>query len=122
MAGAMGISEQQMSDLYDKQCLHENLMMYCRGVDRMDRDLIRSTYWPDSTDDHGGYIGGGQEWADAAFAYRDNSYSNNHHVSNVLIELNGDRAMRESMFLGVYTFKDPAVTVFQGGRYRDLCE
>lgn len=116
------ITPEQMSELYDKQLLHENLMRYCRGVDRMDRDLIRSAYWPDSTDDHGGYVGGGQEWADAALAHREAIRSNNHHVSNVLIELDGDRARRESMFLGVYTFTDPPLTVFQGGRYRDLCE
>jgi SnoaL-like domain len=116
------ITPEQMAELYDKQSLHENLMTYCRGVDRMDRDLIRSTYWPDSNDDHGSYVGPGQEWGDAAFAYRDHMISNNHHVSNVLIELDGDRARRESMFLGVYVYKEPALTLFQGGRYRDLCE
>jgi len=118
----MGLTDGQLSELYDKQCLHENLMTYCRGVDRMDHALIQSTYWPDSTDDHGGFVGGGPEWADTAVTYRDQIYSNNHHVSNVLIELDGDRAKRESMFINVVTLKDPALTMFLGGRYRDLCE
>jgi hypothetical protein len=116
------LSQQQLQELFDKQALHDNLMRYARGVDRMDAELIKSTYWPESTDDHGGYIGPGQEWAQAALAWRDRNYSVNHHVSNVLSEIEGNRAKRESMFICVVNFKDPAVTMFQAGRYRDLCE
>lgn len=116
------LTDAQLMELYDKQKLHENLMLYCRGIDRMDAELVRSTYWPDSTDDHGGYVGTGEGWADAGLPYRDKLYNNNHHVSNVLIELDGDRAKRESMFINVCNLKDPAVSFFLGGRYRDLCE
>lgn len=116
------LSDAQLMELYDKQKLHENLMLYCRGIDRMDAELVRSTYWPDSFDDHGCYIGPGQEWADFGVTWRDKVHNNNHHVSNVLIELDGDRAKRESMFLNVVNLKDPAVSFFLGGRYRDLCE
>lgn len=118
----MALTDEQLQNLYDKQALHDNLMTYCRGVDRMDRELMRSTYWPDSTDDHGGYIGNGQGWADAAFGWKDQAHSVNHHVSNVLSEIDGDRAKRESMFICVAVFKEPDVTMFQAGRYRDLCE
>jgi hypothetical protein len=116
------LNQEQLQELYDKQSLHDNLMRYCRGVDRMDVELIKSTYWPDSTDDHGGFVGGGHEWAEAALKWRDANYSVNHHVSNVLSEVNGNRAKRESMFICVVNFKTPAVTMFQAGRYRDLCE
>jgi hypothetical protein len=118
----MGLTGTQLQELYDKQKLHENLMLYCRGIDRMDPDLIRSTYWPDSTDDHGGFIGPGQDWAEAGCAWRDKVHSNNHHVSNVLVELEGQQAKRESMFFNVVNIKKPAVSIFLGGRYRDLCE
>jgi hypothetical protein len=118
----MALSESQMAELHDKQCLHDNLMMYCRGADRHDVDLMKSTYWPDSHDDHGGFIGNGQAWADAAYAWHDKIYSCNHHVTNVLSEIEGNRANRESMFICVVQFKEPEVTMFQAGRYRDLCE
>lgn len=118
----MALTDEQMQELYDKQCLHDNLMRYCRGVDRMDRDLILSTYWPDSTDDHGGYIGEGPGWADAAVSWKEKNHHVNHHVSNVFSEIEGDRAKRESMFVCVVTFKEPELTMFQAGRYRDLCE
>lgn len=34
------------------------LARYCRGIDRLDLDLVRSCYHPDATDDHGRYRGG----------------------------------------------------------------
>lgn len=118
----MALEQWQLQELYDKQKLQENLMLYCRGIDRMDDELVKSTYWPDSTDDHGGFDGPGQEWAAAGCAWRDQVYSNNHHVSNVLISIEGNRAERESMFLNVVNLKNPTVSFFLGGRYRDLCE
>ena len=36
--------------------------------------------------------------------------------------IGGNRAKRESMFICVVPFKEPEVTMFQAGRYRDLCE
>jgi hypothetical protein len=118
----MSLTEEQMEALYDKQCLYENLMMYCRGADRQDLELMKSTYWPDAIDDHGGYIGSPQGWADSVAGYKDRIHLCNHHTTNVLCEIEGDRAKRESMFLCVVTFKEPEVAMIHGGRYRDLCE
>ncbi|KAI8932199.1 hypothetical protein NX059_011079 [Plenodomus lindquistii] len=106
----------------EKQKLHENLFSCCRGVDRFDAGLIRSTYWPDSTDDHGVYVGPGLKWAETGFAWKDKVLSNNHRVSNVLIEINGNQAKRERMFMNMVNMKEPALSCFLGGHYRDLCE
>ncbi len=116
------LTDAQLQELYDKQALHDNLMLYCRGVDRMDSELIRSTYWPDGTDDHGSFTGSGSEWAVAATGWKDKNRSVNHHVSNVYSEIDGKFAKRESMFMVVVPFYEPAMTMFMGGRYRDLCE
>jgi hypothetical protein len=118
----MTLTDEQLVELWDKQALHDNLMTYVRGADRHDVETIRSTYWPDSWDDHGGYVGPGPGWADAAVGWHDKIYSSNHHVTNVLSEIDGSRAKRESTFIWVGPFKDPDVTMYQAGRYRDLCE
>jgi hypothetical protein len=34
------------------------LYRYCRGVDRIDLDLVRECYHPDAVDDHGAFTGG----------------------------------------------------------------
>lgn len=121
----MTLSDAQLHELYDKQKLHENMMLYCRGIDRYDEALIKSTYWEDSWDDHGSFVGPGPEWAAAGFSWRHLLHSNNHHVTNVLIELDGNRAKRESMFMCVVNLKEgkeASMSAFLGGRYRDLCE
>jgi len=41
----------ELQELLDKQGLADNLMPYCRGVDRMDTDLIRSVSRSASIDD-----------------------------------------------------------------------
>lgn len=116
------LSDEQMQELYDKQMLHDNMMQYIRGVDRQDLELMKSTYWSDSTDEHGYFVGGGLEWCEEATKWKHLIHNCNHHVSNVYCEIEKNRAKRESMFLLVVNFKDPAVSHFTGGRYRDLCE
>jgi hypothetical protein len=88
---------------------------------------MRSTYWEDSTDDHGGiYVGTGHGWVDKVeTGWRSENpmlWTCNHHMGNVLSEIDGNRAKRESMFIVVNAWKEPEVNGFQGGRYRDLCE
>ncbi|WP_455834205.1 nuclear transport factor 2 family protein [Pseudarthrobacter siccitolerans] len=112
----------QIQELLDKQALHDNLMQYCRGIDRMDLDLMKSTYWPDGTDSHGRYEGSAHGWCEEAMKSREVLVSCNHHIGNVYCEIDGNRAKRESMFMVVTTYKDNSPTMFLGGRYRDLCE
>jgi hypothetical protein len=115
-------ADRDVAELIDKQALHDNLMGYCRGIDRMDLELMKSTYWPDSTDDHGRFVGGGHEWCVEGMKSREALISCNHHISNVYSEIEGDRAKRESMFIVVTTYRDRDAVMVLGGRYRDLCE
>ncbi|RHW26236.1 hypothetical protein D0Z08_14775 [Nocardioides immobilis] len=78
----MRLTDAQLMELWDKQALHDNIMLYVRAADRHDRELMRTTYWEDSWDDHGSYVGPGQGWVDAAVSWRDKlSYSCSHHLS-----------------------------------------
>jgi hypothetical protein len=42
-----------LEELVDREAIRDCLARYCRGVDRLDRDLMASTYWPGAEDDHG---------------------------------------------------------------------
>lgn len=44
--------------LVDDRAIRDVLLRYCRGVDRIELDLVRDCYWPDATDDHGAFKGG----------------------------------------------------------------
>lgn len=113
-----------LAELLDKQKLHENLMRYCRGQDRKDLDLMKSSFWPEATDDHGGFVGNAHEFCELSYnGHKKSGHSSLHHCTNVLIDLDGDQARRESVFIFSMThFKDRSLTQFMGGRYKDLCE
>lgn len=42
-----------LDELLDREAIRDCLARYCRGVDRLDRALLLSTYWPGAEDDHG---------------------------------------------------------------------
>ncbi len=70
-----------------KQEITELLYRYCRGVDRLDLDLVRSCYHPDATDSHGSFEGTVEEylvWCERLLRRYTGTV---HTVANVLIEL-----------------------------------
>lgn len=89
-----------MQRLVDKDEIQDAMNRYSRGVDRSDWELVRSTYHPDATDEHGdfkGSIDGLIEWLDKRFAGCDNSM---HFLGNCLIEFAGtDLALVETYFV-----------------------
>jgi hypothetical protein len=55
-----------MQELLDKQAIYEVVQRYCRGVDRLDADALRSCDPPDGIDHHYGFDGDREafiEWA-----------------------------------------------------------
>jgi hypothetical protein len=49
--------QEPLRQLLDKEAIRTVLSSYCRGVDRRDWDLVRSTFHPDAYDDHGSFKG-----------------------------------------------------------------
>lgn len=87
-----------LSHLADKQAITEQLYRYCRSVDRLDVPLGQSVFHEDSTADYGptGYQGTGHgaiQWICQAHGQL---LFHSHQVSNILIELDGDRAGSEA--------------------------
>lgn len=87
-----------LEQLADKQAITEQIYRYCRSVDRLDLPLGRAVFHEDATADYGSgaYTGTGHgaiEWICAAHRQL---LSHSHQVSNILIELDGNRAGSES--------------------------
>jgi hypothetical protein len=111
--------------LLDKQAIHEVLMRYCRGVDRLDEALIRSCYHQGAWDEHGPFQG--DAWEFASYCVRELGAAftiTQHHIANELVELDGDRASCESYFTAYHrNEKDGQVKLLVvGGRYLDRFE
>ena len=124
---AMRVSQEEIARFKDRQAIYDCLMRYCRGVDRLDVELLKSAYHEDATDDHGIFNGNAWEFAefigpfDASIGVRQQT----HRVDHALIEFTGpDSAVVESYNL---TFIDAEAeggmaAAMVGGRYLDRFE
>lgn len=85
------------SEISDKNAISEVIYQYCRGMDRMDRALTLSCWHPGGTDDHAPlYYGSAEGFIDWLWPVHAAMVGTRHCVSNILIELNGDKAASES--------------------------
>jgi SnoaL-like domain len=89
--------DRQLQELLDKQAIHEVVLRYCRGIDRVDREMVRDCYWPEATDEHGSFTGTRDEYVSWVFDRMLGRYEMTmHFIGNVLIELDGDWAKSEA--------------------------
>jgi ketosteroid isomerase-like protein len=115
--------EQAVLELQDRQAIHDCLMTYSRGVDRLDRELLLSVYHPDAIDDHGLFVGGPEEFADWAIAmHTATHHSHQHCIFNVTCELEGDVAHTEAYYMFVGMNRRGKALAVSGGRYIDRFE
>jgi hypothetical protein len=93
------ILEAKMQELVDRHDIWSVVLRYARGIDRMDREMLRSCYWDDAIDDHYAYIGGPDYFIDTTFAAaKAMSHVQHHGVSNHNCELDGDNAYAETYY------------------------
>ncbi|HMO69142.1 MAG TPA: nuclear transport factor 2 family protein [Novosphingobium sp.] len=110
-------------ELKDRQDIHDCLMRYCRGVDRLDRALLESCYHADAIDDHGAFVGPADRFIDWVLGiYATYKHVSHHEVTNHLCEIDGDTAHAESYWIS--TTIDRAAPHFSRarGRYIDRFE
>lgn len=74
--------------LADIQAIHDVVTLYCRGVDRLDMDVVRQAYHPDGVDHHTGFDGAVDDfvrWLGKNLEYLAGSMHmmGNHHVQFV---------------------------------------
>jgi hypothetical protein len=72
--------------LLDEREIRDVLMRYCRGIDRMDRALVRSCYHDGATDSHGSFEGPVDEFLTWVWRVLDRYTATMHFLGNVLVE------------------------------------
>jgi hypothetical protein len=121
----MRIDTRQLQQLLDREAIRDCLYRYCRGIDRMDEEALRSAYWPDATDCHGAWRGTASGFIEAALEKLRTSGRLVHLIGNILIELNGDSAAVESYFIALQEEADAQGAPQEcllAGRYVDQFE
>lgn len=115
-----------LRELLDREAIRDCLYRYCRGIDRADEAMLRSSYWPDAHDRHGAYVGPAEGFIQMALGVFKTGPRNIHQVTNILIEFAGPAvAAVESYFTALQRGPDREGTIRQVllcGRYCDRFE
>ncbi len=92
--------------LVDRRTIADVVLRYCRGIDRLDLQLVRDCYHPDATDEHGTFTGTRDEYVDWVAGILTRFTGTMHVVANQLIEIDGDTAHCETYGVA-YHWGDP---------------
>lgn len=87
-----------LQEVSDRQAITDQIYRYCRAMDRIDHELGYSIWHEDGTADYGAavYVGSGRGFIDQVCAQHAQLLVHSHQVSNVIIELDGNRAASEA--------------------------
>lgn len=112
--------------LLAKQEITEVLYRYARGCDRRDEAALLSCFHADSQHEHGAFKGTSRDFIAFLMKYEESVSRSAHMITNMLIEVKGDRAVSEAHFLAHARLTDPATgeerNRFSKGRYLDRLE
>lgn len=110
----------------DKQAIRDLIHIYCRAVDREDVTLGQSIWHEDSHADYGAdfYQGPGKGVIEKICTDSRQLLSQSHQVTNILIDLDGDRAGSETYISSTYRFEREGALMHMAvwGRYLDRWE
>ena len=117
--------DQAIQDLLDKQAITEIIYRYCRGLDRMDREMTLSCWHEGGTDDHGAlYSGSAEGFVEWLWPVHAAMERTQHTINNILIQIDGDKAGAESYYTVYLRSAMPGGFIDRvgGGRYCDNFE
>ena len=81
----------------DREAIRACLYNFCRGVDRVDMELVRSSFWPDATTEYGNFDStSAQDFLEKALAVLQSLDMAYHDLGNIIIDIRGDAAYVES--------------------------
>lgn len=140
-------SPQAVQELLDKQAIAEVMITYCRALDRLDEELLRSVFHPDSQHNHGfkgpssdpgakGKDGQPGDFVGHALQVLRGMTRAHHQLGNILIEVQpgGTVAYTEAYFTAYERMRakgdpkaapnawDTEMDMWVGGRYMDRME
>ena len=110
--------EAKLRELVDRHEIHQVMLRYARGLDRLDRAMARSCYWDDAIEDHGSYVGRPDNFLDWADQMTLSHVTTQHGILNHFCELDGDNAYTETYYQFTATRAQPPHFV-STGRYID---
>lgn len=92
------IDDTMVRTIADRQAITDLIYRYCRAMDRIDHALGYGIWHEDGTADYGADVwqGSGRGFVDHVCAQHAQMLTHSHQVTNVIIDLDGDRAGSEA--------------------------
>ena len=110
--------QERVRILWEERAIMDVMHRYSRGFDRGDVELVKSAYWPDALEDHHTFCGLSGPMCDVFHdLIEDNFLTAQHHITNTVIELDGDTAHVESYCFAVCVKRESHELDVVGGRY-----
>lgn len=118
------MSSQKIEVLLVKQEIRDVLSRYCRGLDRMDKEMAYSVWHADgSAHYYDMFEGSGHDFVDWVWQAHVPMQCHSHQITNVLTEVDGDKAVSEAYVTVVlWTLPDAEskqMEIVGRGRYLD---
>jgi hypothetical protein len=119
------VTDTAVEILLNKQAITEVLYRYCRAMDRIDRQATLGVWHPDATCNYSSTAGVPdmlfRDYLAGSTKSRQGFANHSHQITNILIEVEGDRAASEAYFTAsLQTVPEGTVTEhLWRGRYLD---
>ncbi len=114
---------EELKMLLAKEAIRDQIYTYCRALDRIDNELGYSVFAEDSEVNYGPTFpkGTGRQFIDEMLNQHRNMISTHHMMTNILIEIDGDRAKSETYMYAACKFpsKDDSTFTVEA-RCRDI--
>lgn len=104
--------EQRLTALADRAEIENLLGIYCRAIDRLDMELLKTVYHPDAIDDHGAIVANAHDFAEQIIPIlRQVCIYSQHAITHAVIDVDGDRAISEATYTGFHTIAADAEAI-----------
>ena len=115
---------EKLRQLIDRQEIEDCVLRFCRGIDRMDREMVLSAYHEGAKCDHGAFAGDVEEYVDFSMAsHRERQHAHNLFSLNHRCEFeSADLAHAETYWFMLQQNREAPLNVVIGGRYLDRFE
>jgi len=114
--------KREVRALQDRQEIADCINRYCRGLDRLDADALRSAYHPGALDRHGPFYGDREQFVPWAIEIEAACQATQHNVTTHICELQGDSAHAETYCVWFALMADGKTIINGAARYIDHLE
>lgn len=104
-----------LHQLLAREEIRQAVLRCCRGLDRLDVELMRSAYLPGAVDDHGSYVGDAAAFCERVVRSHSDYEATMHCVLNHAVEIDGPDSARGEAYVVTYVVR----VAEDGVRWRD---